>query len=157
MPVRGGAQGSSQDRFASTAATLVRSGIPAVIAMQHAITDRAAIEFSQTFYESLADGLPVDGAVSEARKAIRLGVTNTLEWGTPVLYSRAVDGRLFDVETRETRQGDTSGGDATGETRSEAIVPTRNETGGPTPLPPTVTQPRPRPSLPRQLPSPLTG
>ena len=112
------AQGSSQDRFASTAATLVRSGIPAVIAMQHAITDRAAIEFSQTFYESLADGLPVDGAVSEARKAIRLGVTNTLEWGTPVLYSRAVDGRLFEVETRDTRQGDTRQGDTRqGDTR----------------------------------------
>ena len=127
------AQGSSQDRFASTAATLVRSGIPAVIAMQHAITDRAAIEFSQTFYESLADGLPVDGAVSEARKAIRLGVTNTLEWGTPVLYSRATDGRLFDVETREsrqgdTRQGDTSGGDAQSEGTREtgAMPPTRN-------------------------------
>jgi len=103
------AQGSHNDRFASTAATLVRSGIPAVIAMQHSISDRAAIEFSQTFYESLADGLPVDGAVTEARKAILLSVAHSLEWGTPVLYSRASDGRLFTVEAKDTRQGDGKG------------------------------------------------
>lgn len=65
-----GAQGSNRDLFASTAATLVRRGILAVVAMQQAITDAAAIEFTQTFYESLADGLPVDAAMSEARKAI---------------------------------------------------------------------------------------
>ncbi|MEZ4864593.1 MAG: SUMF1/EgtB/PvdO family nonheme iron enzyme [Caldilineaceae bacterium] len=92
-----GAQGSNHDLFSSTAATLVRRGLPAVVAMQEAITDAAAIEFTQSFYESLADGLPVDAAMSEARKAISFAVTNTLEWGTPVLYSRASDGVLFNV------------------------------------------------------------
>jgi len=93
-----GAQGSTRDLFSSTAATLVRRGLPAVVAMQYTITDAAAIEFTQTFYESLADGLPVDAAMSEARKAISFAVANTLEWGTPVLYSRAPDGQLFVVE-----------------------------------------------------------
>ncbi|MFZ4656936.1 MAG: SUMF1/EgtB/PvdO family nonheme iron enzyme [Caldilineaceae bacterium] len=100
-----GAQGSNRDLFASTAATLVRRGIVAVVAMQQAITDAAAIEFTGTFYESLADGLPVDAAMGEARKAISLAVTNTLEWGTPVLYSRASDGVLFTVVLPSTSIG----------------------------------------------------
>ncbi len=92
-----GARGSTYDIFSSTAAILVRRGIPAVLAMQYEITDRAAIKLSQTFYEALADGIPVDMAVSEARKAISLEVVNTLEWGTPVLYMRSPDGVLFDL------------------------------------------------------------
>src|SRR6202035_2895825 len=92
-----GARGSKRDIFSSTAATLVRRGIPAVLAMQYEITDRAAIELSRAFYEALADGMPVDMAVSEARKAISLGVVNSVEWGTPVLYMRSPDGVLFDI------------------------------------------------------------
>ncbi len=92
-----GARGSSRDIFASTAATLVRRGMPAVLANQYEITDSAAIELSRAFYEALADGMPVDAAVSEARKAISLGVANSLEWGTPVLHMRAPDGVLFEL------------------------------------------------------------
>jgi hypothetical protein len=92
-----GATGSSQDIFSSTASIIVRRGIPAVIAMQYEITDRAAIEFARSFYESLADGLPVDSAVAEARAAVSYSVTNTVEWGTPVLYMRAPDGILFHI------------------------------------------------------------
>ena len=92
-----GARGSERDIFSSTAAILVRRGTPAVLAMQYEITDRAAIEFARAFYEALADGLPVDAAVVEARKAVSLAVTNTVEWGTPVLYLRTPDGVLFQV------------------------------------------------------------
>ena len=92
-----GATSSDEDVFSSTAAVLVRRGIPAVLAMQYEITDRAAIEFARTFYESLADGYPVDGAVAEARKAVSLAVTNTIEWGTPVLFMRTADGVVFDL------------------------------------------------------------
>ncbi len=94
-----GARGSEHDVFSSTGAILVRRGLLAVLAMQYEITDRAAIEFSRAFYEALADAVPVDSAVVEARKAISIGVANTVEWGTPVLYMRAPDGRIFDVET----------------------------------------------------------
>ena len=92
-----GAAGGERDVFASTAATLVQRGTPAVLAMQYEITDKAAIEFGQTFYEALADGLPVDTAATMARQAIHFGVPNSLEWGTPVLYSRATSGALFVV------------------------------------------------------------
>jgi formylglycine-generating enzyme required for sulfatase activity len=90
-----GARGGNLDVFSSTAATLIRRGLPAVVAMQYEISDRAAIEFVQTFYESVADGLPVDTSVAEARVAMSLAVTNTLEWGTPVLYMRAPNGKIF--------------------------------------------------------------
>jgi hypothetical protein len=90
-----GARGSPRDPFSSTAASLVRSGIPAVVAMQYEITDRSAIEFSRSFYDAVADGLPIDAAVAEARTAVKM--KSILEWGTPVLYMRSSDGRIFDV------------------------------------------------------------
>ncbi len=92
-----GARGGERDAFSGTAATLVRRGIPAVLAMQYEITDEAAVEFSRSFYEAVADGLPVDAAVSEARTAVGICLGDTLEWGTPVLYMRSPDGRVFDV------------------------------------------------------------
>jgi outer membrane protein assembly factor BamD (BamD/ComL family) len=100
-----GARGSEHDVFSSTAAILVRRGLPAVVAMQYEITDRAAVEFARSFYEALAEGLPVDAAVAEARKAISLAVPNTVEWGTPVLYMRAPQGAIFQLpETPRVRQ-----------------------------------------------------
>lgn len=97
-----GAKASEQDTFSSLGATLAQRGIPAILAMQHAITDTAAIEFTRTFYEALADGFPVEGAVTEARIAINVGNNNSLEWGTPVLFMRASDGLLFDLDEQFT-------------------------------------------------------
>jgi hypothetical protein len=99
-----GAQGNERDLFSSTAATLARHGIPAVLAMQYEISDRAAIECTRSFYEALADNMPVDAAVSEARKAISLEIANTLEWATPVLYMRSSEGALFEVEQKVASQ-----------------------------------------------------
>ena len=96
-----GARGSESDAFSSTAATLVRRGVPAVVAMQYEITDRAAIEFSRDFYEALADSLPVDAAVTEARAAVSMD--SILEWGTPVLYMHSPDGRVFDISASAAR------------------------------------------------------
>ena len=93
-----GARASEHSVFSSTGAVLARRGIPAVVSMQYAITDRAAIEFSRTFYDGLARGLPVDGAVQEARLAISLALGGSTEWGTPVLYMRTPDGTLFHVD-----------------------------------------------------------
>jgi hypothetical protein len=95
-----GARGSTRDLFSSTAATLAHRGMPAVLAMQYAISDRAAIEWTQVFYEAIADGLPVDAAVAEARTAVSLALPRTLEWGTLVLYLRTPDGVLFQLGER---------------------------------------------------------
>jgi hypothetical protein len=94
-----GAKGSSHDIFSSTAAALVRKGTPGVIAMQYEITDLAAIELARSFYDAVAAGLPIDTALTEARKAVRLGLPGSLEWGTPVLFMRSPDGVLFDIDT----------------------------------------------------------
>ncbi|MGR6964838.1 CHAT domain-containing protein [Geodermatophilus sp. URMC 61] len=102
-----GARGGRTDPYSGTAQSLVYQGIPAVVAMQFEITDRAAIVFTRGFYEAVADGYPLDAAMAEARKAIRLQ-PNQVEWGTPVLYLRAPDGRIFDVAPRPG----TSGGEA---------------------------------------------
>ena len=76
--------------------SLIEHEIPAVIGMQFEITDRAAILFSSEFYRALADGRAVDESLSQARMAI-FADNNDIEWGTPVLFTRVTDGRLFDV------------------------------------------------------------
>jgi len=92
-----GARTSRDDIFAGTAQGLVQQGMSAVIAMQFEITDKAAITFAEEFYTALADGYPVDAALVDARVAIRTD-GNDVEWGTPVLYMRSPDGRIFDIE-----------------------------------------------------------
>lgn len=92
-----GARTSVNDPFAGVAQTIVQQGVPAVIAMQFEITDEAAIAFSHSFYSILADGFPVDAALTEARKEI-FANGNDVEWGTPVLYLRAPDGKIFEFE-----------------------------------------------------------
>jgi hypothetical protein len=88
---------SALDPFSSVAGALMRKGIPAVLAMQFSITDTAAVEFSRAFYEGIADQLPVDLSVTDARQAVRIAIPGTLEWGTPVLYLRYPDGYVFDL------------------------------------------------------------
>ncbi len=92
-----GARTSRSDPFAGVAHSLVQKRIPAVIAMQFEITDDAAITLAHAFYAALVDGYPVDAALAEARKAI-FAQENDVEWGTPVLYLSAIDGRVFAVD-----------------------------------------------------------
>jgi tetratricopeptide (TPR) repeat protein len=92
-----GARSSKQDPFAGSAQTLVQQGIPAVIAMQFEIADDVAQTFAHELYGALADSYPIDAAVTEARKAI-FAMGREIEWATPVLYLRAPDGRIFDVD-----------------------------------------------------------
>jgi WD40 repeat protein len=88
--------GADTDVFSSTAATLVRT-VPAVVAMQFAVTDDAAAVFSRAFYRALVRNRGVDEAVRAGRIALTGWNTDTLEWVTPVLYLRSRDSRLFDL------------------------------------------------------------
>ena len=97
-----GARGSAEDPFAASAQTLIRVGIPAVIAMQLEMTDESAILLSREFYTTLTDGYPIDTALSEARAAIYTDVS-PLEWAIPVLYMRSEDGSIFQIGTAELR------------------------------------------------------
>lgn len=99
-----GARTSISDPFAGSAQTLVQQGIPAVIAMQFEIADSVASTFAHEFYGALADGYPIDASLTEARKAL-FAAGHDVAWATPVLYMRAPDGRIFDVErTDESRE-----------------------------------------------------
>jgi hypothetical protein len=91
--------------------------------MQFEITDDAAIIFAHELYAAIADGNPLEAALAEARGAIR-DEGNLTEWGTPVLYSRAPDGRLFDLpgqdQIREARRRALEEGAATARQDAEA-------------------------------------
>jgi tetratricopeptide (TPR) repeat protein len=66
--------------------------------MQFEISDRAAQEIAETFYRSLALNMPVDAAVTEARRKIFLSDKDSLEWATPILFMQVPDGRLFQFD-----------------------------------------------------------
>ena len=91
-----GARSDVSDPFSGVAGRLIGQDVPAVIGMQFEITDRAAILFAREFYTVLAEGQPVDTAMSEARLAI-LADQNDVEWATPALFIRGSDARLFSI------------------------------------------------------------
>lgn len=85
-----GARSSGRDAFSGVAQELVRRGLPAVVAMQTEISDRAALVFSHEFYYFLTRGLPIDAAMSEVRKAMAVS-DEASEWGTAVLLRSGAD------------------------------------------------------------------
>ena len=90
-----GARTTLTDPYAGVATTLVQLGVPAVVAMQFEISDRAAIVFAEELYTNLIGRRdPIDASVSEARKAIYSDV-DKVEWATPVLFVRDPDVELF--------------------------------------------------------------
>ena len=98
-----GARTSHVDPFSGVASSLLECGIPAAIGMQFEITDDAAIRFSERLYAALAQGFPVDAALAQARKAI-FAAGHEIEFGTPVLFLRGADARLFDVDALEASE-----------------------------------------------------
>jgi formylglycine-generating enzyme required for sulfatase activity len=83
-----GAKTSPENVFAGVAQSLVRAGVPAVVAMRNRVSDRAALTFAAGFYGALAKALAVNAAVGAARRAMR-SASDDLEWSTPVLYMRS--------------------------------------------------------------------
>lgn len=88
--------GQGAGLLSGVAGALVRGGQPAVLGMQFAISDRAALAFSETLYERLAEGDPLEAAVAEARLAVYLAKPGTTHWVSPVLFMRGGDQRLED-------------------------------------------------------------
>lgn len=96
--------------FAGIATALVGFGIPAVVAMQFTISDRAAIRFSEALYTELARGEPVEAALTEGRLALADTPALSWEWVTPVLYTRHPGLRLLSPEEHETGRRNRSAG-----------------------------------------------
>lgn len=86
--------------WSGVAASILKAGIPAVVAMQYTVRDNLAAAFSGAFYRALVAGLLIDEAVALGRLAIRAealktGKPDIRDWGVPVLYLRAPGGRVF--------------------------------------------------------------
>jgi CHAT domain len=88
-----------QNVWSSVVASLLKAGIPAVVAMQFTINDALAAAFSEAFYCALVAGLWIDEAVAVGRLAVRAEALKTSpdirDWGVPVLYLRASGGAVF--------------------------------------------------------------
>jgi len=93
-----------RDTFAGIAPRLVQAGLPAVVAMQTALSDDAALHFTRAFYAAVADGWPVDAAVTAGRQAIFAHAAERPDWTVPVLYLSAPDGVLWEPELALTGQ-----------------------------------------------------
>lgn len=87
--------GAERNPFSGLAPALMQSGFPAVLAMQHPISDVAAITFSEAFYRRIGAGDPLDSAVSEGRLAIYSQDRFSAEWSIPALFMRVPDGAIF--------------------------------------------------------------
>jgi hypothetical protein len=96
-------KGSGADPLAGVAAALVRGGQSAVVGMQLAIPDRAALTFSKALYSRLAEGVPIEAAVSGARLALYLADSGASDWVAPVLFLRGSDQRIEEGGMKENR------------------------------------------------------
>lgn len=85
-------------RWSGIAAALLRAGVPVVVGMQFAISDEAAIEFSEGFYRAIAQGLSVDEAVSHGREKLKAATKDSplADFGLPVLYARTKHLQAFE-------------------------------------------------------------
>lgn len=92
-------QAATGELFAGMGPSLVKMQMPAVVAMQYntVFVDTAG-KFSQAFYSALANGIPVDFAVNEARQQLSAGpLLEQRDWSTPVLYMGTRNGRILDM------------------------------------------------------------
>lgn len=100
-------EASTHDLYSSLAAALLRTHVPAIVAMQFRITNDAATEFSRSFYELVTerwsrgeiDQRAVEDGVTEARTSVILQLPDSLEWGFPVLLETVNLVRPFRVRT----------------------------------------------------------
>ena len=86
---------STKDPFSGLAPSLVRRGMPAVVAMGRALSLEAANRFNGVFYRRLAQNGYFDLAVNEARLHMFLAEPESLDWSIPNLFMRSGDGALW--------------------------------------------------------------
>jgi hypothetical protein len=96
-PTRTGV-GTDYPALLDVARSLVQRGVAAVVAPQLRVGQPAWLAFCQTLYRGLANLRRVDLAIVEARRAMA-EERDDFGWGAPVLFSRCMDGYLFDDGT----------------------------------------------------------
>lgn len=98
-----GGKTARNDPFAGVATSILQQGIAAVVAIQSAVLDKVALDFSREFYSFFTTDTPIETCITEARKAM-FTYTLGVEWGLPVIYSRVSKGDLFtlNISTAKT-------------------------------------------------------
>lgn len=86
---------NTSDAIMGMAPKLVAAGVPAVVAMQYEVPEETAVAFVRDMYQFLADGEPLDTAVTEARIGVYFDNDDKLFWAIPVLFMRSPDGRIW--------------------------------------------------------------
>jgi hypothetical protein len=74
----------TNDAVTSLAGTLVKRGLPAVVATMREVEDETALMFTRDFYTTLAAGEPVEMAVTESRKALSI---EKWDWSVYALFT----------------------------------------------------------------------
>ena len=82
VPLRG-AVSSGDGPFSDAATTLVRNGLPAVLAVPVDAAGGAARQFAAAFYSAVASGQPLDAAMTEATRSAPAGAAAVLYLGVP--------------------------------------------------------------------------
>lgn len=93
-----------QHPFTGSASALVASGMPAVIAMQFPLSEKASRHFNHSFYGSLKQGRPLEEAVTEGRLRILSENPNNFEWASPVLFLRSRDGKVLSLPKKKDQE-----------------------------------------------------
>ncbi len=94
-------------QFSSGAFSLIRKGIPAVIAWRYPLKQADGWIFLEEFYQSLAEGNPIDKAVQQSRNKLAIPNDKTAysssSFGSPILWNNLQESELFvtiDIEQR---------------------------------------------------------
>lgn len=79
---------SSDDSLIGVAHAAHYAGVPAVVAMQQPVLDRAALEFATAFFSKLIERRSLEICMTAGRRAIKQALGNDRpEWSIPVLFS----------------------------------------------------------------------
>jgi CHAT domain len=90
-----GASGIGGAAWSALVSSLIASGVSTVVAMSFELSYDASTVFDDAFYGAIADGVTVDEAVAEARRAI-LDRPNFREWITPAVFRAGGEVRWLD-------------------------------------------------------------
>ena len=121
-------QSSARVAFTTVGPQLLQLGIPAVIAMQFAVSDADAMAFADMFYRELLTGPcpgAVDAAMGYARSSLYALNPDAFSFGTPVLWLNAPDGVVFQLAASPAQDA----------TPTSAPVPPPAEPAAPVELP----------------------
>ncbi len=82
--------------FAGVTSALIAGGMTAVVGMQFQVSHFAAVLFAEWFYKRLVATGQIETAAADARRELYRSCPSSVEWITPVVFTRAANGLLFD-------------------------------------------------------------